>query len=168
MQASYQDRMKLGREDLSKHINRPWLDKAAERNHGLDSNLNKRPSSASSVDLGACEETDELLLVKSVLALSKLYGLASWDHPWFALSNSFPPSSIRVTRIEHGDLKSSQYSMRIMMVCSDVEGEGINITEMISLLNIANNDEPVVDALKEQLSTQFLLSRSYLVFRGVQ
>ncbi|KAI7963766.1 hypothetical protein MJO29_004193, partial [Puccinia striiformis f. sp. tritici] len=46
--------------------------------------------------------------------------------------------------------------------------EGINITEMISLLNIANNDEPVVDALKEQLSTQFLLSRSYLVFRGVQ
>ncbi|POW21839.1 hypothetical protein PSHT_01926 [Puccinia striiformis] len=138
------------------------LEEEVNGNTGIDSDFNMRPpdvfQSITSVDLGECEEIDKLVLVQSVLQeeLSKHRSLmqrwagdvldlcqtihwpATPDHPWFSLINSLPPPSIDVTGTKDGDLE-------IVTILdeedngSDIDGEEIKATEMMNLLNIADN-----------------------------
>ncbi|KNE92364.1 hypothetical protein PSTG_14200 [Puccinia striiformis f. sp. tritici PST-78] len=139
------------------------LEEEVDGNAGLDSDFNMRPpngfQSITSVNLGECEEINKLVLVQSVLQeeLSKhrslmrrwagdvldlwqtLYGPDSPDHLWFSLISSLPSPSVYVTETENGDSESINI-LDEEDSSSDVDGEEINATEMMNLLNIANND----------------------------
>ncbi|KAH9465086.1 hypothetical protein Pst134EA_012983 [Puccinia striiformis f. sp. tritici] len=139
------------------------LEEEVDGNAGLDSDFNMRPpngfQSITSVNLGECEEINKLVLVQSVLQeeLSKhrslmrrwagdvldlwqtLYGPDSPDHLWFSLISSLPSPSVYVTKTENGDSESINI-LDEEDSSSDVDGEEINATEMMNLLNIANND----------------------------
>ncbi|KAI7949642.1 hypothetical protein MJO28_008463 [Puccinia striiformis f. sp. tritici] len=118
------------------------LEEELDGNAGIDSDFNRKPpdgyQSISLVDLGKCEEINKL--AGDVLDLWQTISQpASPDHPWFSLINSLPPPSIDVTGTENSDLE-------IVTILneedngSDVDGEVTNATEMMNLLNIANND----------------------------
>jgi hypothetical protein len=115
--------------------------------------------SITTTDLGECDEIDKLVLAKTVLQeeLSKhqslmqswsgdvlglwqtLNGPVSQEHPWFSLLNSLLPPRTEGTEGDQLDIGIVPHDEEDTGG-SDVDGEEINATHMINLLNITNID----------------------------